>query len=279
MFEELARIYDRPKPFEYYTASDLWTDEHTSAQMLRYHLDEQVDISSRNASFIDRSIAWIVSRFAVCHGTRIADFGCGPGLYAMRLARRGAHVTGIDFSSRSIEHAENAAAEEGLDIHYVNENYLDFDTKARFDLIMMIMCDFSALSPAQRHAMLEKFSGLLDSGGSVLLDVYSATAFAQRKERATCQANLMDGFWSSNEYFGFLNVFKYPDEKVVLDKYTIVEKNQTRTVYNWLQYFKVKELRREFAECGLIVDETHADVAGSTYDPGGSEFAVVAKKV
>jgi hypothetical protein len=64
MFDDLRRIYARPKPFEYYTASDLWTDEHTSAQMLRYHLDERVDISSRNAPFIDRSVAWIVSRFA-----------------------------------------------------------------------------------------------------------------------------------------------------------------------------------------------------------------------
>jgi hypothetical protein len=119
----------------------------------------------------------------------------------------------------------------------VNENYLDFDTNSRFELIVMIMCDFSARSRAQRRTMLEQFSNLLEAGGSVLLDVYSSAAFAKREESATCQANLMDGFWSGNEYFGFLNVFKYPDEKVVLDKYTIVEKDQTRTVYNWLQCF------------------------------------------
>lgn len=278
MFEELARIHARPKPFEYYTAGDLWTDEHTSAQMLKYHLDEQVDLSSRNAAFIERSVAWIVSRFAVSLGTRIADFGCGPGLYTTRLARHGAQATGVDFSPRSIQHAKDAAAREELDIHYVNEDYLDFDTSTRFELIIMIMCDFSALSAAQRHTMLEKFSNLLEPGGSVLLDVYSVAGFAQREESATCQANLMDGFWSRGEYFGFLNVFKYPDDKVVLDKYTIVERNQTRTVYNWLQYFEVNELKREFDECGLVVDDTYANVAGSTYDPKGSEFAVVARK-
>lgn len=278
MFEELARIHARPKPFEHYTASDLWSDEHTSAQMLKYHLDEQVDVSSRNAAFIERSVAWILSRFAVRRGTRIADFGCGPGLYTMRLARHGAQVTGIDFSARSIQHARDASATEGLDIDYVHQNYLDFDTSARFELIIMIMCDFSALSPAQRRTMLEKFSTILDPDGSVLLDVYSAAAFARREENATCQANLMDGFWSPDNYFGFLNAFKYPDEKITLDKYTIVERQRTRTIYNWLQYFEVSELKSEFAECGLVVDETYADVAGSTYDPGGSEFAVVARK-
>ncbi|MHC4582768.1 MAG: hypothetical protein ACYS14_15040 [Planctomycetota bacterium] len=78
MFEELEKISTRPKPFEFYTASDLWTDEHTSKQMLSYHLNEQVDLSSRNAAFIDRSVEWIASHFNVTAGVKIADFGCGP---------------------------------------------------------------------------------------------------------------------------------------------------------------------------------------------------------
>jgi len=30
MFEELEKINSRPNPFEFYTASDLWADKHTS---------------------------------------------------------------------------------------------------------------------------------------------------------------------------------------------------------------------------------------------------------
>ena len=112
----------------------------------------------------------------------------------------------------------------------------------------------------------------------MLLDVYSLVAFARREEAATYELNQLDGFWSPGEYFGFLNTFKYPDEKVVLDKYTIVEKHEVRTIYNWLQYFDPNALKREFSEYGLVVGETYADVAGSPYDPGGAEFAVVAKK-
>jgi len=29
MFEELKEINARPKPFEFYTADELWTNEHT----------------------------------------------------------------------------------------------------------------------------------------------------------------------------------------------------------------------------------------------------------
>ena len=49
MFEELERINERPAPFQFYTTDDLWTDEHISKQMLSFHLNEAIDVSSRNA--------------------------------------------------------------------------------------------------------------------------------------------------------------------------------------------------------------------------------------
>ncbi len=122
MFKHLEDIHRRPEPFELYTAADLWTDEHTSEQMLAYHLNTDIDVSSRRGEFIDRSVEWIGSYFNIDTGTRIADFGCGPGLYANRLAKLGASVTGIDFSARSIEHARGVAAQLGLAIEYVNQN-------------------------------------------------------------------------------------------------------------------------------------------------------------
>jgi len=279
VFEELEKINARPEPFEFYTASDLWTDEHTSEQMLTFHLNEDINVSSRNAEFINRSVEWIVSHFNVGAGTKIADFGCGPGLYVTRLAQRQANVTGIDFSKRSIQYAQGVATREGLSIHYVNQNYLEFETDDRFHLILMIMCDFCALSTTQRKQMLSKFHTILEPGGSVLLDVYSLTAFEQREEAAKYEANLLNGLWSPNKYYGFLNTFKYEREKVVLDKYTLIEAARTRTVYNWLQYFSPEALEREFVECGFTVEKLYSNVAGSPFDPEIKEFAVVAKKL
>jgi len=279
VFEELEKINTRPEPFEFYTASDLWTDKHTSKQMLTFHLNEDINVSSRNAEFINRSVEWIASHFNVGAGTKIADFGCGPGLYATKLAQRQADVTGIDFSKRSIQYAQEVATNEGLSIHYVNQNYLEFETDDRFDLILMIMCDFCALSPTQRNKMLRKFHTILEPGGSVLLDVYSLTAFGQREEAATYEANLLNGFWSPNKYYGFLNTFKYEEEKVVLDKYTLIEASHTRTVYNWMQYFSPEALEDEFVKCGFTLEKLYSDVAGSPFDPETTEIAIVAKKL
>jgi len=278
MFEKLERINKRPEPFQFYTANDLWTDEHTSKQMLSFHLNEDIDVSSRNGEFINRSVEWIATEFNIGRGFKIADFGCGPGLYAARLAKRGANVTGIDFSGRSIEYATEVAAREQLNINYVNQNYMDFETEDLFDLILMIMCDFCALSPTQRKGLLSKFHKILKPSGSVLLDVYSLSAFEQREETATYEVNQLNGFWSPNKYYGFLNTFKYDEDKVVLDKYTIIGFERTRQVYNWLQYFAPEELEREFKEASFSVKGLYSDVAGTLYDRKSSEFAVIANK-
>lgn len=203
MFAELEKINARPEPFEFYTASDLWTDEHTSKQMLSFHLNEEIDVSSRKVEFINRSVEWIASRFNIGRDTKIADFGCGPGLYATRLAKSGANVTGIDFSERSIEYAKEVACREQLNIRYVTQNYLEFETEDRFDLVLMIMCDFCALSPTQRKGILRKFHSILKPSGYVLLDVYSLSAFEQREESSTYERNLLNGFWRQTSIMAF----------------------------------------------------------------------------
>lgn len=278
MFKELKEINARPAPFQFYTAHELWTNGHTARRMLQYHLNETIDIASRNMNFIDRSVEWIVSHFGVDKNTEIADFGCGPGLYTTRLAQRNAIVTGIDFSENSLEYAKQVASKEDLKINYVLANYLDFETRNTFDLIIMIMCDLCALSPQQRRAMLSKFRSLLKPDGFVLLDVYSLNAFNQRAESATYELNQLDGFWSPEDYYCFVNTFKYEKEKVILDKYTIIEESGKRAVYNWLQYFSKGSLTKEFEENRFRVEEIYSDVAGKAFDSESTEFAAVAKK-
>lgn len=278
MFNKLVEINSRPEPFEFYTAEELWNDEYSSKKMLEFHLNESVDLSSRNRDFIARSAKWIVSYFGVGSNFKIADFGCGPGLYTTLFAENNADVTGIDFSKRSIVYAENQANEKGLDIAYYNENYLAFETRKKFDLITMIFCDFCALSPSQRKVLLNKFSGFLKPGGSLLLDVYSLNPFNSLVESSTYELNQMDNFWSSEDYYGFLNTFKYDKEKVSLDKYTVIEKERARVIYNWLQYFSLDSITKEIEDSGLEVKEFFSDVSGAPFSQDSSEIAITAVK-
>jgi len=276
MFDALLQINTPPAPWEFNTPRELWTDPHIARQMMTYHLHPDIDAASRPHAFMRDSIAWMLPHFGIGPGVSIADFGCGPGLYALPLAQAGAAVTGIDFSENSLRYARERAAETGLSIDYVPADYLAYETDARFDLITMIHCDFTAIGPAARAVLLDKFRRLLKPDGAVMLDVYRPAYFRRREAVTTYERNHMQGFWSPDDYFTFVNTFKYEAEQLILDKYTVVEASRTRTFYNWQQAFTREMLARELAEHGLAVREWYADVAGHPYDPEAAEMAVVA---
>lgn len=72
-------------------------------------------------------------------GARILDVGCGPGRHVLEMARRGHAVQGIDISSRFVELAAGAAAEEGLDgvsVEVGDARALAYD--AEFDLVISL---------------------------------------------------------------------------------------------------------------------------------------------
>ncbi len=277
LYEALERINQRPSVYSRYTADALWTSPDISEMMLRYHLDGAVDLASRRTEFIEASFAWITGKFDLGPERRVIDLGCGPGLYANRLARTGAQVTGVDFSPRSVEYARAQAEHDGLAIDYRLGDYLALDIEGGYDLAMMIMCDFCALSPGQRARLLGRVGDLLAPGGAFLFDVYSLAYFETWEEMAAYGPQMMDGFWSAQPYYGFQDTFKYDDEKVVLEKYVIVERERISEYFNWFQHFDVASLSAEVEAAGLVVDAVFGDVAGATFEPSLPEFAVVVK--
>ena len=113
--EQLKQWQAKPAPF---TPGEtlFWDDPHISAQMLAAHLDPTTDAASRRPETIERSVAWIVKTLGLRPGAKLLDLGCGPGLYAARLAQWGLDVTGIDYSRRSIDYA--VAVRAGAWIRY-----------------------------------------------------------------------------------------------------------------------------------------------------------------
>jgi SAM-dependent methyltransferase len=199
----------------------------------------------------------MTDRFALCERSKIIDFGCGPGLYTSRFAKLGAEVCGVDFSARSIAYAKEQAKQANNQISYIEADYLEYEPDGTFDLATMIMCDYSVLA--------------------IVLDVYSLRAFESKQEESVYGKDLMDGFWSPDPYFCFMTSFRYDDDKVSLDKYTIVERERVREVYNWFQYYSPESLKHEVSIAGLEVEALIGDVAGHSYDAAGMEFAVVLK--
>lgn len=276
MFEELASIFEKPKAFEHSNSTELWNNPYISTQMLIAHLDPNIDPASRNKNFMDRSIRWIAQKFNVTDSkSKILDLGCGPGLYTHEFAKAGAQVTGIDISRNSIEYACKKAKEENLDIEYIHANYVTCDFKKKYDLITLIYDDYCVLNSNDRKTLLGKIYSALEKDGVFLVDVLSAQHFDNVQEKQSCSHVKVGGFWSPNEHFIFENIYKYDDQKVVLEKNTVVEENCVLTIHNYLKYFQVDEILQELSEQDFQTAEYFSDVSGTEYKKDSKEIALV----
>lgn len=276
MYFELTQQNMRPGPFSHYTTETLWTDPWIAGQMLKNHLDQTHDRASRRIETIDGIVSWMDHRFDL-KGKTVCDLGCGPGLYASRMAERGALVTGVDFSAVSIEHARHEAASRGLRINYHQADYLIDDLPMAQDLITLIYGDFCTLSPGKRHLLLTRAKSMLKPSGALVFDVFTTPQFDELSEAASYGRCPMGDFWTPEDHFGFQNTFLYPEQKLALDRYLIVTADKQFEIFNWMQYFDLPTISEEVALAGLSVEAALAVKTGTSWTEGAGEMAIVAR--
>lgn len=254
MYDTLADFLARPVPFSVSTTETLWTDPHIASEMLRFHLDGESDLASRRTSTIDAFVGWLDRRFPLA-GTAITDLGCGPGLYTGRYAKRGAVVTGLDFSGNSLAYARKTAEAAGLSIDYRQADYLRDEFVGNQDLVTLIYGDFCAMAPSKRRLLLDKIRAALKPNGVFVFDVFSTGMLAEISEGTTLESRLMNGFWAPGDYVGLKSALIYQDEAIGLDRYLIAAPDRTFQVYNWMQYYTPATIIEEVMAAGYSTAE------------------------
>ncbi|MBN1642658.1 MAG: methyltransferase domain-containing protein, partial [Anaerolineae bacterium] len=152
-----------------------WHEPGFSARMLREHLSQEHDAASRRSFKIDAHVAWI-HRLLSGRPARILDLGCGPGLYASRLARLGHTCVGIDWSPASIAYATHVAEQEGLDCTYVEEDIRRAAYGTGYDLAMLLYGEFNVFRPKDARCILGKAWAALSAEGLLLLEPHTEAA-------------------------------------------------------------------------------------------------------
>jgi SAM-dependent methyltransferase len=272
----LLQLQQKPAPF---TPGEphFWDDPHISKGLLATHLDPATDLASRRPETIDRSVAWLAETLGLAPGAAILDLGCGPGLYASRLAARGLRVTGVDLSPRSIAYAVEQAHTLGLDITYRCQNYLELADEAQYDAALLIYGDFCPLAPAQRARLLANVRRALLPGGFFVLDVSTRTLRMRYGARNRWEA-LASGFWRPGPHLVLEQGFDYPDEGIYLDQYVVVEPDGRIAVYrNWFQDYTAETIAAELTAGGVAVRSLWGDLAGAAYAEDGEWIGVVAQ--
>ena len=240
--------------------------------MLEAHLNPDTDAASRRPEFIDRSVEWILS-LPLPENACLLDIGCGPGLYAKRFAARGMHVTGIDFSARSIAYAK----EHDTHSEYIQRDYLTMDYEDAFDIVTLIYCDYGALIPKEREELLRRLYRALKPGGLFVFDVFTPRYHTGHKNRKSCKIHLKGGFWSPKPHICLSADYSY-DNNIRVSCCANVDCNGLRRYNIWDTCYTQQSLLDEITPAGFALEAFYGDVAGATLTGDSETICAVWKK-
>jgi SAM-dependent methyltransferase len=103
---------------------------------------------------------------------RALDLGCGSGIWAVELAKRGWHVTGVDFVPKALRRARDRAEKAGVEVQLAQGDVTDLDAAgvgAGFRLMLDFGCFHDELTDEQRRREGEAATAAANPGSTLLL--------------------------------------------------------------------------------------------------------------
>lgn len=223
----LWRIYHRRQPARPWTDGDNlpWNDPEFSQRMLREHLDQSHGAASRQRPEILRLVDWLWQHLDLTAGARVLDITCGPGLYSVEMARRGAQVTGIDFSPASIRYARDLAEQQGVASHCT---FIQADVRAElstlagqdYDAALFLYGQLSVFTRDQTAGLLQQAATALRPGGRLAIELLNYA----RIDKSDSNFWFTDdrGLWGDRPFLVLGERFWDVDERTAIDRFHVL---------------------------------------------------------
>jgi len=111
-------------------------------------------------------------------GTMVLELGCGTGSFGIEMAKRGYEMICLDLSGDMLDRASEKAAEEGVDILFLNQDMSNFELYGTVDVIVCLLDSFNYLTRSvQVQRMLKLVHNYLNPNGLFIFDINTKYKF------------------------------------------------------------------------------------------------------
>ena len=258
----LWRIYRRPeRPEPWGKGGNLpWNNPAFSERMLREHLDDSHGAASRPASERATQIAWLSERLSLGQGAHVLDVTCGPGLYAVELARRGARVEGVDFGPAAVAYARDLAQVEGVAQRctFIEADVRRHDFgRERFHAALLLYGQLAVFPRAEAQELLEKIATALRPGGRLCVELLNQERVD--KEASTWWYTDEIGLWGDAPFLSLGERFWIEEEQLSCERYYTLhlETGEMDEIILCDQTYAVAEMAEMMRRAGFGVVEVY----------------------
>lgn len=257
-----------------------WHEPGFSERMLKEHLNSEHDAASRRPKLIDEQVRWLHEEVLGGKPTRILDFGCGPGLYAVRLAKLGHEVTGVDISPASLEYARKQCAENGLSCDFIQADFRSVELDGEFGLVMQIFGELNIFRRSHAAEIVQKCSSTLAVGGRVVLEVDKPQSTRERGDSKPGWRTLESGLFSDRPHLFLEESYWDEEQRVTTKRYWVID-SETADVARFAQSFaayEADEYAKLFTSAGLSDAELITEYPGGLPLGDGQRWMLVGNK-
>lgn len=205
-------------------------------------------------------------------GKSVLDLGCGPGRWAIPLARKRFAVTGVDRTRFFLNVAKRKARAARLKIEWVCADMRDFVRRNSFDLVLSMLSSFGYFDQKEEdQRVLRNIFASLKAGGVCLIEVAGKEQLARIYQPTTSE--------------------KLPNGNLLVQRHRIAG-DWTRIYNEWIfvrngrarcfkfhhTIYSAQEMSDRLAEAGFKSIRVYGSLKGDEYGPNAQRLIVVARR-
>lgn len=205
-------------------------------------------------------------------GKAVLDLCCGPGRFAIALAKRKFRVTGVDRTRYFLTRARARAKALGVTVEWVRQDMRDFVRPGAFDLALSMFTSFGYFDDKEEDLrVLRQVRESLKPGGAFLIEVMGKERIAQIFAPVT-----MDTLPDGSRLVMRHEILD--DWTRIRNEWTLIRRGRAKTYTFQHTLYSGQELRDRMEQAGFSNVRLYGSLRGDEYARNAPRLVAVGRR-